>query len=163
VEACDVNSLVSSSLQLLAQQGVFKLIKVSVQPGEGLPLALVDPHRLQQVLINLLLNSRDAMPDGGKLAIRTMQDTSPAFMQGSPCCVRLDVMDNGAGIAEADLARIFDPFFTTKQPGKGTGLGLAISSRIIEAFGGRITVRSTPGNGSCFTLWLPAGSGEGRP
>ena len=163
VEACDVNHLVSASLQLLAQQGAFKLIKVSTQPGESLPMTLVDPHKLQQVLINLILNSRDAMPGGGKLAIRTMQDASPAFLQQSSCCLRLDVMDSGEGIPKEHLARIFDPFFTTKPPGKGTGLGLAISARIIEAFGGRITVKSTPGSGSCFTLWLPAQVTEEAP
>jgi signal transduction histidine kinase len=119
-------------------------------------MALVDPHKLQQVLFNLILNSRDAMPGGGKLAIRTMRDACPAFHRLSSCCLRLDVMDSGEGIPEEHLARIFDPFFTTKPPGKGTGLGLAISARIIEAFGGRITVKSIPGDGSCFTLWLPA-------
>jgi len=154
--ACDINHLVSESLQLLAQQGAFKHIKVASQPGECLPMALVDPHKLQQVLINLILNSRDAMPGGGKLALRTMQDACPPFLQQSSCCLRLDVMDSGEGIPEENLAHIFDPFFTTKPPGKGTGLGLAISARIIEAFGGRITVKSTPGTGSCFTLWLPA-------
>jgi hypothetical protein len=163
VEACDVNHLVSATLQLLAQQGAFKLIKVANQPGERLPMALVDPHKLQQVLINLILNSRDAMPGGGKLALRTMQDACPAFLRQTSCCLRLDVMDSGEGIPEEHLARIFDPFFTTKPPGKGTGLGLAISARIIEAFGGRITVKSTPGTGSCFTLWLPAQAEEEAP
>jgi signal transduction histidine kinase len=156
VEACDISRLVSASLQLLAQQGVLKHIKVATQLGEHLPMALVDPHKLQQVLINLILNSRDAMPGGGKLALRTTQDACPAFLHQVPGCLRLDVLDSGEGIPEEHLVRIFDPFFTTKPPGKGTGLGLAISARIIEAFGGRITVKSTPGTGSCFTLWLPA-------
>jgi len=70
--------------------------------------------------------------------------------------VRIRVQDTGSGIAEKDLGRIFDPFFTTKDPGRGTGLGLAISTRIIEGFGGRITVESSLGKGSCFTVHLPA-------
>ncbi|KAB0664831.1 HAMP domain-containing protein [Oryzomonas japonica] len=163
VEACDLSPLVTASLELLAQQGAFKRIKVSTQLDEHLPMALVDPHQLQQVLINLILNSRDAMPDGGKLAIRAKQDACPPFLRHSACCLRLDVMDSGGGIPEEHLARIFDPFFTTKPPGKGTGLGLAISARIVEAFGGRITVKSVPGTGSCFTVWLPAQVAEDAP
>lgn len=160
VEACDLSHLVSATLELLSQQGVFKRIKVSTQLGDHLPMALVDPHQLQQVLINLILNSRDALQDGGKLALRAKQDTCPPFLrQSSSCCLRLDVMDSGEGIPEENLSHIFDPFFTTKPPGKGTGLGLAISARIIEAFGGRITVKSVPGTGSCFTLWLPGQAG----
>ena len=159
VEACDLGHLVSATLELLTQQGVFKRIRVSTLLDEHLPMALVDPHQLQQVLINLILNSRDAMQDGGKLGLRARQDVCPAFLRHSSGCLRLDVMDSGGGIPEENLSRIFDPFFTTKPPGKGTGLGLAISARIIEAFGGRITVKSVPGTGSCFTLWLPAQAG----
>lgn len=159
VEACDLSHLVAATLELLTQQGVFKHIKVSTQLDEPLPMPLADPHQLQQVLINLILNSRDAMPDGGKLALRARQDACPPFLRHFSCCLRLEVMDSGGGIPEEHLSHIFDPFFTTKPPGKGTGLGLAISARIIEAFGGRITVKSVPGTGSCFTLWLPAQAG----
>jgi len=159
VEACDLSPLIAATLELLTQQGVFKHIKVATQLDDQLSMALVDPHQLQQVLINLILNSRDAMQDGGKLALRVRQEASPAFLRNSSRCLRLDVMDSGGGIPEENLSRIFDPFFTTKPPGKGTGLGLAISARIIEAFGGRITVRSMAGTGSCFTLWLPAQTG----
>ncbi|GFE61365.1 two-component sensor histidine kinase [Geobacter sp. AOG2] len=159
VEACDLDRLIAETLELLAQQGVFKHIKVTTQKDDHLPPALVDPHQLQQVLINLILNSRDAMQGGGKLALRVRQEACPVFLRQPADCLRLDVMDSGGGIPEEDLSRIFDPFFTTKPPGKGTGLGLAISARIIEAFGGRITVKSVPGTGSCFTLWLPAQAG----
>jgi signal transduction histidine kinase len=157
VEACDLRHLVSATLELLTQQGVFKLIKVSTQLDDQFPPALADPHQLQQVLINLILNSRDAMPDGGKLALRVKQEACPVFLRQQSGCLRLDVLDSGGGIPEENLSHIFDPFFTTKPPGKGTGLGLAISARIIEAFGGRITVKSVTGTGSCFTLWLPTG------
>ncbi len=74
--------------------------------------------------------------------------------------MRIDVADSGTGIDPDKIDKIFDPFFTTKEPGKGTGLGLAISARIIESFGGRITVESEPGRGSCFTVWLPSLDGQ---
>lgn len=143
--------LVRETLDLLSHQGALKQVTLSTRLDGSLPPVLADPHQLQQVLINLLLNSRDAAPDNGRIGIRTRMDT------GYLC---LDVMDNGCGIPEANLKNIFDPFFTTKQPGKGTGLGLAISSRIMESFHGRITVRSSPGKGSCLTLWLPVAESE---
>ena len=71
-------------------------------------------------------------------------------------CVKIEVRDTGAGIDEEVMGKIFDPFFTTKEPGKGTGLGLSISARIIDAFGGRITVESAKGKGTRFVIWLPA-------
>lgn len=155
VEASDIGGLVAESIELLERQGALKGIKVSSWFEDALPQALVDPHQLQQVLINIMLNSRDAMPEGGKLNIRVTTGAG-ASLPGRPGgCVRIDVLDNGCGIPEEHLKSVFDPFFTTKPPGKGTGLGLAISARIIEGFGGRITVQSKPGKGSCFTLWLP--------
>ena len=118
---------------------------------EGLLPARCDQHQLQQVIINLLLNSRDATPAGGTITIR-------ACLQPSHIC--LDVSDSGAGIPEDAIKHIFDPFYTTKPPGKGTGLGLAISARIIEGFGGRITASSTVGEGSRFTVLLPLAAAE---
>lgn len=155
VEATDIRNLAKESVELLAQQGVFKQIKVTTWSEDGLPAALADPYQLQQVLVNLMLNSRDAMPEGGRLTVRATAD-SGAALPGRPAgCVRIDVADNGAGIPEDHLKSIFEPFFTTKPPGRGTGLGLAIAARIMDGFGGRITVKSTTGRGSCFTLWLP--------
>jgi len=98
------------------------------------------------VLINLMLNARDAMPGGGALGIAVRPENGQ---------VRIDIRDSGPGIPADDLKLIFDPFFTTKPPGKGTGLGLAISIRIVEGFGGRLAVESRAGEGSCFTLRLP--------
>jgi signal transduction histidine kinase len=70
-------------------------------------------------------------------------------------CVKIEILDSGTGITEQYIGKIFDPFFTTKEPGKGTGLGLSISARIVDAFGGRITVESAEGKGSRFVIWLP--------
>lgn len=150
----DVGQIISETIELLTQQGVLKHIELTVRQDSAIPCAMADGHQLQQVLINLLLNSRDALSDNGKLGIRVKFDSTG--LTGSAGCIRVDVMDNGSGISADHVGKIFDPFFTTKPPGKGTGLGLAISSRIMEGFGGKITVQSKPGTGSCFTLLLPA-------
>lgn len=157
-ESTDIRQVTSSTYELLRQQGALKQINFNMTVEDGLPAVKADPHQLQQVLINLLLNGRDALSENGSITLRAKVDRN---------LMRIDVADNGTGIADADLKYIFDPFFTTKQPGRGTGLGLAIASRIVEGFGGRITVRSVVGKGSCFTIWLPLNNsnldkGEGR-
>ncbi|MBL0225563.1 MAG: HAMP domain-containing protein [Geobacteraceae bacterium] len=156
IEPCDIRLLVAAVIKMLSQQGAFKDIRLATDYDDILPEVCVDPHQLEQVLINLLLNSRDAMSAGGRLAVRVKADAGRRLPGQAVSCLRVDVMDNGSGIPEEHLKRIFDPFFTTKAPGKGTGLGLAISARIIEGFGGRIEVQSRPGTGTCFSLWFPA-------
>ena len=115
------------------------------------PSVAMDPGQLDQVLMNLAINARDAMPDGGQLVIRvegTARDGRPA--------TRITVSDTGTGMTAEVRARIFDPFFTTKDPGSGTGLGLATVYGIVQAAGGSIDVASAPGHGSTFTIVLPA-------
>jgi signal transduction histidine kinase len=103
--------------------------------------------KLQQVFMNLILNARDAMPQGGRLMIHSrMVDTS----------LVIDFRDTGIGIAPENIARIYDPFFTTKEVGQGTGLGLALSYGIIQEHGGRIFVESRSGEGTHFTIKLPS-------
>ncbi|NTV49682.1 MAG: HAMP domain-containing histidine kinase [Geobacteraceae bacterium] len=150
-EDADVRDVVLTTIDLMTQQGVFKQLNLSTKIDEGLLPAKCDQHQLQQVIINLLLNSRDATPVGGAITVRARQDGAH---------IRLDVIDNGSGITDESMKHIFDPFFTTKPPGKGTGLGLAISARIIEGFGGRITAASKVGEGSCFSVWLPLARAE---
>jgi signal transduction histidine kinase len=146
-ERADVHQVVAASMELLTQQGAFKQLQVYMQVDPTLPPCMADPYQLQQVLVNLLLNSRDALPAcGGVLEV------SARYESGEVC---IHVRDNGTGITEEHLKHIFDPFFTTKQPGKGTGLGLALSTRIVEEFGGRIEVASRVGVGSCFSIRLP--------
>lgn len=145
-ECTDVRDVLISTVDLLTQQGIFKQLNLSMEISEGALSARCDQHQLQQVVINLLLNSRDATPADGNIIVRAGQEDSH---------IRLDVIDNGTGIADESINLIFDPFFTTKPPGKGTGLGLAISARIIDNFGGRITAANNAGGGSCFTVWLP--------
>jgi signal transduction histidine kinase len=185
LEAVDVAALLAATCTMLEGQGVLKGIDANLAFEEGLAPVQVDRHQLQQVLINLIINARDAMPQGGTLLIKTSQGSLGEIAEKSRVgqhrvgfgrrredlsqlphaplkgvdstipCVRIELSDSGSGIAPENLARIFDPFFTTKEPGKGTGLGLAICSRIIDSFGGKITVESAVGKGSRFVILLP--------
>ncbi|MDD2733500.1 MAG: HAMP domain-containing sensor histidine kinase [Desulfuromonadaceae bacterium] len=145
-ERTDIREIVLATVELMTQQGVFKHLNFTMEIDEGLLPVRCNQHQLQQVIINLLLNSRDATPVGGTITIRACPEASH---------IRLEVIDSGAGIPVESMSRIFDPFYTTKPPGKGTGLGLAISARIIEGFGGSISASSTVDKGSCFTILLP--------
>jgi nitrogen-specific signal transduction histidine kinase len=118
---------------------------------------LVDPTQVEQALVNLILNARDALPAGGQVRIVTAN----AELEGEPF-VSLSVSDTGIGIDQATQARIFEPFFTTKQGG-GRGLGLSTVYGIVEQGGGRITVESAPAQGSTFTMYFPRYSGPEEP
>ena len=141
----EVNDVAEESSRLL-QRIIGEDIRLETRLAPGLPPVLIDPTQLQQVLLNLAVNARDAMPRGGVLNITTRA------AQGG---MVLEVQDTGAGIPPDDLPFIFEPFFTTKEPGKGTGLGLATTYGIVQQAGGRIEVSSQPGRGSSFTVWLP--------
>lgn len=117
--------------------------------SNGLPPIPGNPSRLTEVFVNLLNNSIDSMPQGGRLTIRAFGIRDPE------CGVRVEVSDTGCGISPEILDEIFDPFFTTKKPGKGTGLGLSISHGIVKKHHGQIWVRSTAGHGSTFVVILP--------
>jgi signal transduction histidine kinase len=160
LQFCDVGALVTETIELVTRQGACKGVNLSARIDQAALNVLLDPHQLQQVLINLILNSRDALAPDGKIQIRvkvSLKDDSP----GPHDQVQIDVIDNGCGITEEHIGKIFDPFFTTKQPGKGTGLGLAISARIIESLGGKIRVQSKAGTGTCFTILLPLHAEKG--
>ncbi len=115
-----------------------------------LPPLLADPHQLEQVFLNVLMNALEAMPGGGTLTVG-----AGARRRGGAAFAEVSVSDTGGGIPPENLPRIFDPFFTTKEVGKGTGLGLSVSYGIVQAHGGFIDVRSDVGRGSTFTIALP--------
>jgi len=121
-------------------------VEVKLQLDSSLPPVKANSGKLQQVFLNLFLNARDAMENGGILAVKTWEDGER---------VRIDVADTGSGIARENLARIYDPFFTTKGARKGTGLGLSVTYGIIREHGGAIEVESEPGSGTRFHVELP--------
>ena len=142
----DLLALLEKTVELLGTQGVLKLLTVSIAIEQDLPQLNADPHQLEQLLLNLIVNARDAMPGGGELRLK-------AGREGDD--ILIEVIDNGEGMSPEQLPLVFDPFFTTKEPGKGTGLGLAISARIADSCGGRLTVESELGKGSRFMLRIP--------
>lgn len=147
IEKIDVKEFLEDLLAMLERQGVFKRIQATLETGESLPTLYLDRHQLMQVLMNLVINARDAMPGGGKIEISARPGDSDSVV--------IAVKDSGAGILPENAEKIFEPFFTTKEPGRGTGLGLAISARLVDSFGGRIEVESGSGRGTTFFVRLP--------
>ena len=159
VKPVDLNNVVRSALELL-RQSLPKNIEIITHLAGELPLTQADPAQLQQVIINLAVNARDAMPGGGKLTIETSLSGvngtgKPSTNARTGGMIKLSVADNGAGIDAETQARIFDPFFTTKEVGKGTGLGLYIVHSIVHNHGGHINIYSEPERGTQFTIHLP--------
>ncbi|HMY71086.1 MAG TPA: PAS domain S-box protein, partial [Blastocatellia bacterium] len=142
----DLNRVLDDTIQLLEAQLRNTEIEVVRNYADQLPPAPANAAKLQQVFMNLILNARDAMPQGGRLEIATEADIDS---------VSIRFRDTGSGIAPEHLAKIYDPFFTTKQIGKGTGLGLAVSYGIIRDHGGDILVQSQQGEGTLFQITLP--------
>jgi two-component system cell cycle sensor histidine kinase/response regulator CckA len=143
----DLNALVNGVLPMLRRL-LIENIEVLVSLESNAAKIKIDATQLEQILINLVVNARDAMPRGGRLTIGTRSDPTGDW-------VTLIVADTGAGMDEATRARIFEPFFTTKGAGKGTGLGLATVQRIVKQCDGSIELTSEPGNGTVFRINLP--------
>lgn len=142
----NLNETIEKSLRLANFDKQFQKLSVKKEFADDLPKVFADADRLQQVFLNLFLNSRDAMPEGGNLFIKTFSDDSN---------VLIEISDTGSGIDEKNLKKIFDPFFTTKPAGKGTGLGLAVCYGIIIAHNGKIDASANNKGGTTFLISLP--------
>lgn len=154
----NLNALALTTIELLGGQFSMAKVKTRLDRAEGMPLVDGDADRLQQVLINLLLNAVQAMPDGGTLAIETVtiRRTRPGLETGAEQdFVVLVVSDSGTGIPAEIRDKIFDPFYTTKEGQGGTGLGLAVCSGIVKEHDGWIDVDDAPGGGTIFRVYLP--------
>jgi two-component system, cell cycle sensor histidine kinase and response regulator CckA len=164
----DLNALVLEGTSLL-RRVIGEQIEVKILAAPDLPVTLADPAQIEQVLMNLCLNARDAMPEGGRLIIETqVADVGEEYCRLHPYArpgnyVLLIVSDTGVGMDAATAARIFEPFFTTKETGKGTGLGLATVYGVVKQHDGFIHLYSEPGMGTTFRVYLPTGSGAAEP
>ena len=161
--AVDINALTESLSDLLARS-VNENIALRIVPGEGDPHAVVDANQLENALLNLAINARDAMPHGGALTIEvsTAQvDAVPDLEPGR--YVVIAVSDTGVGMAPEVMEKVFEPFFTTKPIGQGTGLGLSMVYGFARQSGGQLQLRSQPGEGTTVTLYLPAGDAQALP
>jgi signal transduction histidine kinase len=148
LEPLDLVHLLKETINLASNQIKLSGIKIEFQTADNLPRVHGDSQQLEQVFLNLILNSIDASPKGSKIQVIIVPADDPRYLA-------VKIIDFGSGIPHHILGSIFDPFFTTKGKGKGTGLGLSVSQGIVGKHGGRIRVSSREGAGSSFTVTLP--------
>jgi two-component system NtrC family sensor kinase len=146
-EETDLNHLLDRAVEAVSHQAVFKRISIDRCYAGDLPVIQADPSQLQQVFVNLMNNSADAMKGEGTLTLTTRRLDATS--------VEVTVADTGCGIPEEDLGKLFTPFYTTKPPGQGTGLGLSIVYGIVKMHRGQITAKSRVGQGTTFHVTLP--------
>lgn len=153
----------------IAEETFPKNIRIKTELPNDMSLVMGDSTQLHQVLLNLAVNARDAMPNGGEILFRvTIADLAAQKAGATPGAtpgphVRVDVQDTGHGVDPRHLDKLFDPYFTTKKQGKGTGLGLSTSMGIVRAHGGFITANPLPDRGTTFSVWLPVTSADQTP
>jgi signal transduction histidine kinase len=148
----DLNDVINRVLELTAHTAKLNKVEVIKELDPALPKLTADPNQLQQVCTNLVVNAIQAMPQGGKLTLRTSPDKGQ---------LKLEVQDTGYGISPENMRKLFTPFFSTKKEVKGVGLGLAVSYGIIQRHRGKIDVQSTEGKGTTFTVYLPVHQEKG--
>ncbi|NOZ24483.1 MAG: PAS domain S-box protein [Nitrospirae bacterium] len=159
----DINSIIRETFDIL-NRSIPKEINIELNLNEGIPPIKADPVQIQQVVMNLAINAKDAMPEGGILRIETdrvgRENGAANGITSEGGFVRLTVSDTGEGIDNDLQSRVFDPFFTTKETGKGTGLGLYIIHSIVTNHGGYINLYSEPGKGTRFNIYFPEYKGD---
>jgi len=160
--ALDLNEIVNG-VSRMARRLIGTDVQLRLDLSPTIAQVLADPAQVEQVLLNLIVNARDAMPSGGTIHVQTANirlraDAAEVVQAGIAAgpFVMLVVADDGIGMDQATQARIFEPFFTTKETGRGTGLGLSTVYGIIRQTGGAITVQSERGKGASFKVYLPA-------
>jgi len=146
LELCEINDVIDRALELTLHSAKGQNIKLTKELSPSLPKVMIDFGQLQQVYINIILNAIQAMPEGGRLTVRT-------FNSGD--WLKTEVQDTGRGISPENMQKLFVPFFTTKEEGKGVGLGLVVCNEIVRRHQGRIEVQSKEGEGTNFTVYLP--------
>jgi len=143
----DMNEIVDDTVMFMEHHLTrFKNVEISVEKKPDLPMVYVDKIHVQQTVVNIIMNAAQAMPEGGRIRIKTGLNDQYVFIA---------ISDTGVGIKEENLDRIFEPFFTTKEKEQGTGLGLSLCKRLIEANAGKIEVQSKIGQGTTFTIMIP--------
>ncbi|MFV2081161.1 MAG: PAS domain S-box protein [bacterium] len=164
VKPVDLNSVVEETLGIL-ERTLDKSVEIKKFLDSSLPPIKGDPGQLQQIIMNLCINSADAMPEGGQLILETFVEnlTSSFLLSHSEAkpgpYVSISVTDTGVGMDKETVSKIFDPFFTTKEVGKGTGLGLSMVYGVVKNHGGLVNVYSEPGQGTTFRIFIPIGAG----
>jgi two-component system, NtrC family, sensor kinase len=152
-----VHEALQNTVSILAPQPIMESIQSRIELTAPDDVVLADPNRLQQVFLNILLNSADALADEEK---RGKEKTLTIRSENSGEHIRIAFIDSGPGIAQNELAHIFDPFFTTKEPGRGTGLGLSVCYRIVESLGGTIKAENAPGRGAEIIVSIPLAANQ---
>jgi signal transduction histidine kinase len=164
----DVNLLMLETIELL-KPTIGGLVNINFVPAREVSAALVDPNQLTTAVLNLALNARDAMPNGGNLTIKTgnieLADADAKAYDGLAAgkYVTISLSDTGHGIAEPDLQKVFDPFFSTKGVGKGTGLGLSMVYGFVKQSNGHVAIESEQGRGTTVRIYLPQAEGAAVP
>jgi len=152
-EPTDINRLMDATIKLVENQALLKGVSVHFEPGESLPMIVLDRSQIESVFLNMILNALDATNPSDEIRITSSSALSANDIghQG----VEVTIADNGCGMPPEHLNQIFEPFFSTKDVGKGTGLGLSVSLGIVKEHGGNIRVQSELGKGTTFFIWLP--------
>lgn len=150
----EINQAIEAALSLVEHQINLENIKLEKKYEGQLPLVLADFEKIQQVMVNMILNATQAMPNGGNLTITASVANDIKIGDSLKNTVRIDIKDTGIGISKENLDKLFTPFFTTKAKGKGVGLGLPVAHGIIEQHNGKIKVSSEPNVGTTFSIYL---------